>query len=632
MGKGNRVRNERAEASLATVGAEKATAKKQGKGLPSWAITAIVIGILVLVVLFVTITTMATNGTFLRMQEVVETENFEVNVPMMSYMVASQRDYLVNMYSQWGTGIKIGGGTGGNALDTSAPLKDQIYSKTTDSITGVTTTVTWLEYFYNQALEQVVEVLACCEEAKLLGLELSDADYESIALQLDSLESYGALFGYSSDAFFAAQYGKGVSRGDVEDMMELVQLAALYTNHKTDGYEQAIKNDTTGRIEEYYNKNKDQYEVYVDYVGYTFTASFKPSSNKDTAAAATENAKLAEEYKAQQAKYKGYMEQLAACKNADEYLNKLYELVLQDEKDKIQASKGADYTLTDADVKKCDETARAAQEAATVTNFSKPAGALTGFNAWLFESKTEGEGDNKKTVYIREKGEVGSKENVTDVVTSGDNAYKAVSSTYGSGVMLETMHRNEEEVRSVGHILFNSEDLDGLTSTDKLSGDVKVLADKILARDGVVSAEAMAKELMAMMKAEGSLTQKTKADGTAYDYAEESVFNTYGELYTGDSSVFYYGVEPGQMVAEFNDWLFADGRVVGEVACVKSEYGYHIMYYAGDECPAWFYEIRNTLVSEDLQADIDAAIAKYKAEGGSMVISEKAKMLSKIEL
>ena len=630
MGKGNRVRNERAESVLATAGSAKTPAKKSGKGVPAWVLTTIVLVILLAAVIFVVVDCMNDSGVFLRMQTVVETENFEVNVPMMSYMVASQRDYLVNLYSQWGTGIQIGGGTGGSALNTSAPLKDQIYSQTTDSVTGETVTKTWLEYFYDQALEQVIEVLACCEEARALGLDLSEEDYQNIELQLDYLDAYGELYGYSSDAFFALQYGKGVCRDDVEDMMILVKLASIYTNHKSDGYEAAIKNDPD-RINEYYDKNQETYEIYIDYVGYTFTASFKPSSEKDADKAKAENEKLAEAYKAAQEKYKGYMEQLAACKNADEYLNKLYELVLQNEKDKIMESKGADYTLTEDDVKKCDETARAAQEKATVTNYKKPTGALTGFASWLFESKTEGEGDNKKTIYIREKGDVGSKADATDVVTTGDNAYKAVSSTYASGVMLETMHRNEEEVRSVGHILFDKS-LDGLTSTDKLSGDLKTLADKVLKRDGVISAEAVAKEFIEMLKEEGALSTKTKADGTTYLSGNEELFGTYGEQYTSDSSVFYYGVAPGEMVTEFNDWMFDNSRVEGEVSYVKTEYGYHVMYYVGDECESWFYEIRNTLINEDLEKDIDAAIAKHKSEGGSMEIADKAGVLDNMEL
>ncbi len=44
----------------------------------------------------------------------------------------------------------------------------------------------------------------------------------------------------------------------------------------------------------------------------------------------------------------------------------------------------------------------------------------------------------------------------------------------------------------------------------------------------------------------------------------------------------YEGVTEGQMVDEFNDWLFDEARVPGDHAVVATEsYGWHIMYYVG---------------------------------------------------
>ena len=600
MGKGNRTRNERANDALATAAPRKAAKK----GMPTWAGTLIVVAVLALVFIFVTLSVLSSRGVFVRNTVLVESENYEVTVPMMSYMIATEYESLVNMYSQWGSGISIGGGTGGNALDTSstAPsLSEQIYSVTTDAATGVTTTKTWLQYFAESALKDVKQVIACCEEASKLGIKLSDTDKDNIDMQLDALGSYALAMGYSDTAgYLSARYGKGVSKGDVRKMLEMIELASQYTNLKTEEYKNAL---TDERINDYYSKNKTDYETYIDYVGYTFTASFTPT--KDTEGATEKNAQLNEEYKAQQEKYKGYMEQLNACNNADEFLNKLYELVLQDEKDKIKAEKGADYVLTEDDVKKCDEKARAAQEGATVLNYAKPAGALTGLDAWLFESKTEGEGDNKVTKYLRVEGEKGMKDNVTNVVVEGSNAYKAVSSTYGAGIVLKAMHRNDDPVRSVGHILFESETYDNKTSSADFSGVIKVLADKVLARDGVLSAETMAAELVELMKKEGKLVEKVKENGTKYFGIEESVFKTYGELYTGDGNVFYTDVEKGQMVAEYENWLFADGRVEGEVETVKTKYGYHIMYYKGDEKATWYADVSTTISNEDLTAHLE---------------------------
>ena len=45
-----------------------------------------------------------------------------------------------------------------------------------------------------------------------------------------------------------------------------------------------------------------------------------------------------------------------------------------------------------------------------------------------------------------------------------------------------------------------------------------------------------------------------------------------------DNGGLYEDVTPGQMVTEFNDWCFAEGRQAGDSGIVQTEYGYHIMY------------------------------------------------------
>ena len=128
MGKGNRTRNERATSALASAAPRKAS--KQKRGMPTWVGTLIVVLVLAAIVVFVTCSILSSRGVFVRNTVLVESENYKVTVPMMSYMVATEYESLVNMYAQIGSGIQIGGGTGGKALDTSstAPsLANQIY-------------------------------------------------------------------------------------------------------------------------------------------------------------------------------------------------------------------------------------------------------------------------------------------------------------------------------------------------------------------------------------------------------------------------------------------------------------------------------------------------------------------------
>ena len=58
------------------------------------------------------------------------------------------------------------------------------------------------------------------------------------------------------------------------------------------------------------------------------------------------------------------------------------------------------------------------------------------------------------------------------------------------------------------------------------------------------------------------------------------------------------------MVTEFNDWCFADGRDAGDYGLVKTEYGYHIMYYSGSDY-AWKSAIRSAKAKEDFEKQLN---------------------------
>ena len=66
-----------------------------------------------------------------------------------------------------------------------------------------------------------------------------------------------------------------------------------------------------------------------------------------------------------------------------------------------------------------------------------------------------------------------------------------------------------------------------------------------------------------------------------------------------------YTVMLGQMVEEFEDWCFAKHEV-GEVDIVKTMYGYHVMYYVGQE-PADDSQ-KQKIAYKHLQAEMDAAL------------------------
>ena len=67
------------------------------------------------------------------------------------------------------------------------------------------------------------------------------------------------------------------------------------------------------------------------------------------------------------------------------------------------------------------------------------------------------------------------------------------------------------------------------------------------------------------------------------------------------------------MVTAFNDWCFDAARQPGDTGIVETTYGYHIMYYVGDdEFVKWQAQVAEKLQSdaydewsESLHADAD---------------------------
>lgn len=108
-------------------------------------------------------------------------------------------------------------------------------------------------------------------------------------------------------------------------------------------------------------------------------------------------------------------------------------------------------------------------------------------------------------------------------------------------------------------------------------------------------------------------TNTTYADDTAANevYAEweaagftEEKFLELNNLYNEDSSItnggLYENVQEGQMVTEFNDWMFDASRKTGDHGIVETTYGWHIMYYAGEsEYAAWQAEALSALQNND---------------------------------
>ena len=112
------------------------------------------------------------------------------------------------------------------------------------------------------------------------------------------------------------------------------------------------------------------------------------------------------------------------------------------------------------------------------------------------------------------------------------------------------------------------------------------------------------------MKAEQILKDWKSGDATEDSFAE--LANTYSDD-TGSNTNggLYEAVKEGQMVTNFNDWIFDASRKPGDTGIVESDYGYHIIYFVGDNKEEWYVNIKDTITSNklnDYMADLTADI------------------------
>ena len=236
----------------------------------------------------------------------------------------------------------------------------------------------------------------------------------------------------------------------------------------------------------------------------------------------------------------------------------------------VEAAKAAAESLTEAtSIELFDKAIAALEINAEVENASSTASNNTSYDyvnsvlqSWVTDSRRE-EGD--MTVIASSTTDEDGKETI--------NGYYAV---YFTG-----RDDNEVLLQNVRHILAKFEggttDDNGTTTySDEEKAAAKETAEQILAdwQAGEATEESFA-----------ALANEKSDDGD------------------GTTGGLYENVYPGQMVVNFNDWLFDESRVVGDTGVVETEYGYHVMYYVGaSEQTYRNYMIENTLRSEDVEA------------------------------
>jgi hypothetical protein len=160
-------------------------------------------------------------------------------------------------------------------------------------------------------------------------------------------------------------------------------------------------------------------------------------------------------------------------------------------------------------------------------------------------------------------------------------------------VMFVSRDNNDYNVVSVRHILASVETSgDDSTSTDEDWENCKAAIDEI----------------------EAQWEESDQTEDTFASMAEELSDDTSSATNGGLLEDIY----KGQMVEEFEDWCFADGRQVGDTGIVKTTYGYHLIYFSSIGDQYWQTLADDAKRSEDYSNWYTEFSANYEAKSSTV--------------
>ena len=463
-------------------------------------------------------------------------------------------------------------------LDTSKPLDQQQYSDT----------MTWDDYFQQQAVNQLKNVYALTDEANEKGFEYdATSDYDDM---VTSIKSYAEQQGVSEDEYCKSVFGSDATLEGIKPYVEMSGLASAYYNDVKDNIEV-----TDDEINTYYDENKDNYDS-VDYRVCKIEANMpEEETETETAAAETETAaESSSETTSESSSETAVTESQTETESETMSAEESEAAAKAEEEAKAAAMAEAKAKADDMLSKITDEAsfekvygdyATDASTDSLNTDKKKSSISPTDVANWLFDAD-------------RQSGDT------TVIEDTANNAYYVV---YFKDRYLD--HTKTVDVR---HILI---------SADTASTDTAETAETETAAAGETeTAETESAEAQEQAKEDAKAAAKIKAEQILNDWkngdATEDSFAELANTYSDDSGSntnggLYEAVKEGQMVTNFNDWIFDASRKPGDTGIVESDYGYHIMYFVGDNKEEWYVNIKDTLISNklsDYMADLTADI------------------------
>lgn len=328
-----------------------------------------------------------------------------------------------------------------------------------------------------------------------------------------------------------------------------IMLEQYYLSANYKGKFKSETKVTDNDVDKYYNDHKNDYKkIEFYYIASPYDATDDNSKN--------ESIKTAEKI----------MAKMKDKKSVIALVPEVYSSYIDSQ---VKSSMEQDSTLTE---KKAREEAVKSYESNVVTTVS---GSDSPFddkmNTWLFSDDTK----------------VGSKKYYID--ESAGYIYIVLKTSKASV--------EEDETYTVRHILVAPES--GSNSSSSTSEKTEYTDEQWAA---------------AKKKADSILAKFNKTNKSEYEFAKlaEQYSTDSASTSSGSNDSFgglYESVTLGQMVPDFEKWSIDDSRKYGDTGIVKSDYGYHIMFFIND-CPEYQSKIIAQIKSDRLSNMIDKAEVK----------------------
>lgn len=404
------------------------------------------------------------------------------------------------------------------------------------------TKTTWADAFLDMALDSAKNNYALYDAAKAAGHTLTEEEQEAYDQNFEQLKTMAKSYGYStSGGYLKAMYGNGASLSSYKNYCEVTSLASSYYTAYTEQLEADIDD---AALREFEADKMYEYNSYTYASFYMNVENYKEGGTKDEEGNVTYSD---EEIAAAEAALKADAEALAVAEN-----------------NTVEALNAAIAAMEKADA--TEATADEATKTSTCTE-----------NDDVLYSKVNASVQEWIRDEARQEGDIAALPYTTTSTVDGEE----VETLKGYYVVLfQASNDNTYALKDVRHILVGYE---GGTTDDNGS---TTYSDE--------------EKNAAKEKAEAILKEWTDGEKTEESFAALATKKTTdpGSKETGG---LYEAVYPGQMVAPFEEWCFDETRKVGDTGIVQTDYGYHVMYFSGDnETNYRDYMVKNDLLETEI--------------------------------